>query len=1213
MKEIDLHSLASANGQDLVEFIAHNSKVIGEVTAHIANLETLKGTSQAHALGYQEYLPEEVCINDMSTMLSKKGYQISLESLASVLLVAASAAVVAGIGIIAYKLMKASMNKEPKAVQMLEKQKQVHAMYLNILKIHFTGLKPETQEVLKTQFLSDCVKEATQGFSDADILNKTFDFYMRSEMLSSHATLWQTTVYHRGEAGVFVYAASAYVAAVKQSLEAFRRDFLDIIARAPDITDFQMVALLDDLKWEDAGALGGSIAALQEWAKANNLTVASDPYQTLGMASDTLVAEASVNDVLAYDPSKMPALTSAGAYGKFYDLLKSLKETSTYISGAKGNFVAGEKRSQQIVDRYKEQVDRAVKMTDSIGLIEKLVRMESESAIKQMSYTQKASHKLLDGVMKATDRLTDQGEVKEIKDAIKSVIKETARMMSMKMESIEDRPFLGEMMALEGHSPLLEFMKVLGIALLIGFAVSAMSALIMSMLGIASFKAAWSGGLTYMDKNGKKITMGEGAKAIADKAKEKELGKFAVEMLSKNGRMPFGLGRMSIQNGYGAVERGIKQALTSFSGQLHFSGTPEQMSAGLISASEAGIKAVRSAAGTIETQLKFMGLTVPKVEVNDEGAIAAVRTAKDAFFSEWFDGKNASYDKIANGINNSYWGLCDKDAPDQVEAYAEKLTADVKVFGSKVKTVSKENMEACSSEAREKHSEFIQSLAYLNALGGVFNVMIREGMRQQITAMACVRASIKMMGESNDGVVEFEEDATGAVHYDDPIDHIWDQLEGTMEMEALDQYEMVTENWQNAAKTGLIILGVMALMGVGALIIKNMVSTKRSPEAGKDSFDKIAKGQAMAGSLDEFADHLLKAAAELRERANDPASVVSTQTKSTSTADIGREINPTSQSNDASTKAPESAATAAHVDAKDLVRDIEEMVLDLKNRTYKTRLQEYLEDTESPKFLWGATMQGPKVSFGNLQEMRDELFGDIAALCKEAVEEVLIPILDVATAVDPNAAAEKIYDKVVSSIEKITKNEHGQGISHNSTLVGLEAQMEEGRAVPSKPEQARILGGFSMTSFQNADVSYRKEYKSFHMHLQELGDILDLADVAKDNHAKQKLDALRGQRNKASSLLLRVDEFRPYFTQLARALKLLQDFGTEALNATEQALRLHRRTQKEFAEHVKKAGNLVAQAKLIYRDIEKADKLVWLHDMEKSVKELQTLCDNAGL
>lgn len=1213
MKQYDLPALANATGKDLIEFIGENQKVIGEVTGHIANLERLKGTSQSHALGYREYLPDEVAIEDMSAHLSKKGYQISLESLATVLLVAASAAVVAGIGIIAYKLMRASMSKEPKSVKMLDKQKVVQQMAVQMFNIQFTGCKPETQARLKERFLHDTIREISQGYSDADILNKTFNLYVASELVTAGTPYYSAIALRKGDSAVFVYAANTYLAGVKESLEAFRREFLDVIAKAPDITDPQMVNLIKDLKWDKfEGSAAAGVGGMMAWARLNGVPASNTLEDTLALARDTLGAPINATQAREFNNEASPVMVAERPYSDIWKLLSELKATSKYIEGAKNNFVSGEKRSQQVVDMFREQAARAVQIVDSIGVVEALARLESDSIVKMLKANSNASKSMLNAIQDVIDKLDDKEEAKELQDTLKEITKLSAKALSMKVENLaEDRMHLGEIMALEGRSPVLDFLKVIGIALLIGLAVHAFGALLMSMMGLASFSAGFKGGLNYMDKYGKQITTAEAAKLVATRAKERELSQFGVDVLSKGTKPPFNLSGMTPLLAFEEMRGGIQRALSSFSSDLRFTNDAERDSELMIKASSRSVVTLNKTSASIIGRLKEMGVGVSLEDPTKEEAVNNLRAAQDTFRDKWFTGgSNVDYGKLERGIESAYWATVNKDTPDKITGYGEQIIKDLQNFGQHFRNVSKEKLASLSDEAREAHRGFMQSMAYCAAVAGVMEVLMKEAIGDHFRAISCVREVLKMRGESMDDIDDGLDDTEQLVDFQDPIDDMWPAVEGTSEFNAEDQGDMALESWGRFARTGAMVVGALILMGIGGMIIKNMMTNKSPPKASKDTFDKVGKGQAACSKVADMADGMQKSMNQLADDVEAAAKLNAWKAQSASTREtIGREDKGTSRTPEAAKPNPESpvAQKAAEVQVirVDMARELKEM----QSTSYMGMLIAELIRRNSGTAAWGLTLRGFDESYKQAHGLLNGIFKDMIPMMEESIDDVMRQAIKMVQAPDPVAYAESNYDKLVSDIARLSGRkglEDSEEALHDITQV-----VAESGKLPDENERQRMARMFDPKSIQVAERDYNAEHSRCANLLGDVTKLVEKAETGIGPNLKAKIDALRGQNNKASSLLLRIDEFRPIFTANARVLRASLQFGYDILDGCNRSLVIHREVQRQIAERAKKVVGM-ARAMGGHADLKDGARDAFDKTMKEAEELLRDLKD-AGL
>lgn len=864
MREIDLPSLANASGTDLVEFLNQNSVVIGEVTQHIANLERLKGTSQSHALGYQEYLPEDVCIDDMSHHLSKKGYDMSLESLATVLLVAASAAIVAGIGIIAYRLIKASMAKEPRSIEVLEKQKQVQQMVHAMAKTSLTQLTPGTQEKLKQRFLQDAVKEVIAGMSDADLLNNTYAVYLRSEFVTAGAMRAVVQAHRLGEQAVFVNQAMNHVSRIQETIEAFRREFVDVVVKAVDITDPQMDVLVRDLKWNKFTPQDN--AGIVEWLKANNLPIMGQVGSSLVSGLTLLQHPADIAAIKGYDPLAPGIDADPAAYKKFYGVLHSLKGTADYLKASKSDLVNDVKRSQHVKMLFKDQVDLALSLTENLGVIEQLVRLESDSAGRTLQYAQNAAKKQLNAIMEVVDAMEDKAEAQVIRDMIKAVSKDAGAGIKMRMEGLEaaNPQNLYEVMSVEGNNQVVEFLKVIGMIVLFGFVINVVVTLVMSMLGVASMKAQWAGGLSYMSKNGKYLSGDEVAEQLNDKARTYSLSRQGMAILCKTqDYSPVDLTANSMINLLKMASNAISQTMSAFESSVVTEGTVDQISQGMVAACEKSVRNLDRSMDGMMTALERWGVATRGADPTQHTSWDKLQNQANQFETKWFFPVGNNMVKLTSGNMRTTWPNTDTDLPDKIDKVGSELTKEMHKLSMKTKGIDKNALDGMSREAREAHHKFEQTLRFYSAAAAIYTRLIGKCMKEQVKAYGVVQMVLKTKDVGKFGmesIADAHVDESGFEVAQEVHDPFWDaigQVDFVDEMDPGEQVAMVTEKWGDVVKTGLMVAGVILLFGVGFAILKRLADGKRSENsATKIDFTKVYDGAKANAALDEALERM---------------------------------------------------------------------------------------------------------------------------------------------------------------------------------------------------------------------------------------------------------------------------------------------------------------------------------------------------------------------
>lgn len=1203
MKEYDLASLAQASDKDLVEFLGQNEKVIGEVTAHIANLERLKGTSQAHALGYQEYLPDEITMQDFDTHLSKKGYQMSTEALHTILLVAASAAVIAGIGIIAYKLIKASMAKEPKSADFLKKQKEVRQFAMHLVKINWSEAKPETVKVLKERFLADCVSEVTANMSEADLLNDTFNAYVRSEFRTQGVPYMTLAAAMRGPASVFSSAATIYLTNVKESLEAFRREFLDVISGAPDITDHQMINLVNGLKWNqiDNGNAAG-VQALMSWINAMGIPSSNKLEEALRNANDILAAPASLDQIMAYDQSHQDELIGEGTVPKAIALLQSLKATGKYIEGAKGNFTAGEKRSQQVVDLFKQQIERAQLLADTIPLISPLVTLESDNVVRRSKAIANAGKRLLNAIDDVAAKLEDKEEAKRIHEALDEVAKVYKSTLKMKTESLDDnfpaRVSFGSMMDLQAKSPWMELLKSLAVVALIGLAAYALQAVVLSMLGLQSMAASFAGGIVYFNKSGKRITPGEAADAIAKSAQEKRVGKYGATMVTGQHNLPFILNRNHLDSGFKTVAEGVYKSLTEFASELPRSGvTSEDM----IKACEAGSKHIKRTASILEGRLKDMKVKIPGGDPSVKATTHNLRDAMDAFNEEWFNAEKADYGIIRKGIDTSWFGVMDAQMADHVEKNAKDLTDGITRFAKSIPNATKEELQKLSPEAQEAHASFMQSQAYLATLGFVITEITKKAIADGGKGMQCVKDNLKMRGESmddfegsddfgGDGVVQYQEDLDPLIDVADAMDDLYvdEQSDAVMAMEKMSV----------RTKRLLMTAGIVIALGAGAYLLLSMSQNRRSPssfatdklfkqiqkdlEAGLASEEFAAQ---MKASGEEFADALqrdfdqARKAAEQQQRANaqprekevngqrvdagaaQPASV---------NPRIGETGSPVSGRNYASTESPESRGNnLSLLSMQEIAKLVDDMIADIGRFEYREPLRLELIKRTPPLCALNMSVGAPAEADGIVEKDRVHRLEKMTALMQKIMDNIVDPVFDAIKTHRHEEASEKAIDEVVKWIVDISREIEQEGFNNDAVIDDINATIEASSRPCTEDEVNEAIKRFDKGLVRSAEYKYMGETKSYNSMISDLDAMINENSNFLNKDMADRFNELKGNRDWTSKLIRRVEEFKPMFNAVARQMKAQVAFSEMIFGATEFTLRIHRHVQRDLIRQIR--------------------------------------------
>lgn len=1202
MKEYDLASLAQASDKDLVEFLGQNEKVIGEVTAHIANLERLKGTSQAHALGYQEYLPDEITMQDFDTHLSKKGYQMSTEALHTILLVAASAAVIAGIGIIAYKLIKASMAKEPKSTDFLKKQKEVQQFAMHLVKVQWSGAAGPTRDALKTQFLADCVNEVTVNMSEADLLNDTFNAYVRSEFKTSGVSYMALAAGMRGPSSVFASAALIYLANVKESVEAFRREFLDVIAGAPDITDHQMVNLINGLKWNqiDNGNVAG-VQALMGWVNAMGIPSSNRLEEALRNGTDLLSATASLDQINAYDQSIQDEVVGDDTVRKLFAMLQSLKATGKYIEGAKGNFVTGEKRSQQVVDMYKQQIERATILVDTIPLVEKLAHLEANNVVLRSKCIANAGKRLLNAIEDVAEKLEDKEEAKEIRKALDEVARASKQLLKMKTESLVELPApvsYGTMMDLQAKSVWMELLKSVAVAAMIGLAVFAIQALVLSMLGLQSMAASFAGGIVYFNKNGKRITPGEAADAIAKSVEEKRTGKYGATLVTGQRNLPFILNRNHLDSGFKDVSVGVEKSLNEFASELPRGS--EITSEAMTAAASAGMKHLKRTISILEGRLKDMKVKVPGGDPSVKATTHNLRDAMDAYVDEWFNPEKADYQIVRKGVDTSWFGVMDPKMTEHVDANAKLLTDGIVRFAKSIPNASKEELAKMSQEAQEAHANFNQAQAYLSTLGFVITEITKKAIADGGKGMQAVRDSLKMHGESVDGL-EGSDDFGGddIVQYQEDIDPLIDIADAMGDLYVDEQADAVMAMEKMSVKTKRLLMtaGIVIALGAGAYLLLSMSQNRRSPSsfATKRMFDQIAKdleaslaseelaarvqsqSEELADALQKDFDRMRKQSETLRKQQAQPTEKeVNGQRVDAGAARpasvrprIGETGSPVGGSNSASAANPESGTIDfSGMSMLEISKLVDELIANITKFEYREPLRQAMLE-RSPTFIQAVMAVGSPFEQNQMVEL--DMFhglGECMKFMKSIMDEVVDPVFDILKSPDHENLATAKYETIVAAIEKLQAEATRERYDSDEKLRNVEYNVERMNAPTTPKEIDHYIGRFDKGLVRSCERKYMAGTKEYNNMTSDLNAMVGENSAFLNEDMGNRFNELKGNRDMTSKLIRRVEEFKPTFNAVARFAKASVSYAEVLFGACEFTLRIHRSVQRELVKSI---------------------------------------------
>lgn len=1206
--QIRLADLANASGKDLAEFITQNGKVITEVTQHISNLEQLGGTSKAHALGYQAYLADDFNIQDLSDHLSKKGYQMSLESLASVLLVAGSVAIVAGIGYIAYKMIKMSMSKAPKSSEVLARKKEVEKFIGLFGRVDLSDQTEEFKKLFRERAQSDSLPAAVVDIDSDKFMTHAFDAYVRTSMIQKELPLYSIESIGKEQGSQLIYAADIYLGGVREAMEAFKNNFLSVIGKNAEMPPAELAALIDSIDWAKfESQSGGGTAKIEQWAKLFNVVVnkRGDLPALLESANKTLFVKASPAQISAVDwqESVLMAYPDPGDYDRFYDKIAYLKKLGEGIRSTSDHYLKSVKLPKQVADKFNVHVEHAMEMLRTVEMLEKCVRHESDSLAKLILSFVAAGKNLYKAVIACAKQLKDDKEVVALVADVNEAAKAGSAMFKMTTESLVDttRHSIHDIMVLEGRGQWMELFKAIGLAVILGAAIGLLYSAVMSMLGLASMSSAWKGGISFINKQGKRITKDEASAALVKSLKDRGVGQYGHDFLTHGGKPPFWISKAFVSVNFSTVSSGIKEALSNFGATINLRGDKEQVSMSLLEASKKGRTSISGTTDKILQQMEEMGLRVKDLSPTDREALSTLRERYNEYHEKWFNNETVNDSKLkSSGFSTMFFSSLDDKAPEEIDKYGEAITADIQSFGRRVRTADKETLKLLSPEAREEHEKFMAEIGFVSACAGVMTKISQSAMRDLLSAMAGYRDTFKMIGEGlNEGEGEEEVDE---LEYDDQVTDSLDTAAGLSEAD-LDQatrVEVIQEGWGNAAKTGLIIIGALAVLGAGAMILKSM-SKRESPQKAKpEHFFKVTAGARASTAFDKIDHDIQKMQNELDDALKN---IVKRPPVATRFDDR----------NSAAAVLPEASVDKSEEELVNVSAIYKEIESSIRARPYVKRLEEQLVTRKAGRVLWGAVMKGPKEAFKMTDNIVSEgVAKEIAGLLRGAVEDIIIPLISLSNSNEPNSEAERIYDDIVSAIEKFSQSKLAlEAVERTEACVAFR---EGSVAYPDAEEQKGIIEMFNPEGMKNADVNYHPMYKTCVVVLDDIHEIVELAEHRSKNDFTAKLELLRGNRNKASSLLRRVDEFKPTFTAVARFAREMHTSADVIVRSVLEALQVHRQVQKDYAVMVKELGLAAARAKIALDDTyeEGSRQAAITDDFLKKVEETSKLFREAG-
>jgi hypothetical protein len=1214
---INIDSLANASGADLAKFLAQNNQVLAEVTQHAIDVNMLGGTSQAHALGFQEYLPADFSLESLSTHLSKKGYTMVQESLAAVLLVAGAAAIVAGVGILAYKLIRMSMGKEPKASEALKHAEAAKKLAAIMTNLDMSRLPPEFQKLFTEYVQAETVAELRKGWPDSDTNTRALDAFIRTRLQQSSASVYAVRILTQSDAQFLMNSAGKLIDAMADGLAQLDSRFLRVVIDNPKMSGLEASKLAESISASmGTSNFDNAQNSIIGWAAHYGVQTGNSELQDALLAfeqamftpaSADLINTVDLTKSMTFSPPAKPVVE------KLYAKIKDLKKLGDHLKRSGDNFKQISKdASNDLTTQVKAVIDQAMAAVELSELVTRLVDKEVGAIHQTIGAVVNGGKDMHAGIIAVIGKMEDKEEAARVKRELSALLA-SGKVPTMRTEALEDnRLSLNQVMVLEGRSGILDFLKQLGIVLMIGMAVGVLYSAIMAMFGVASFSAAWAGGINYILANGKRVTTKEASDALAATLKNNSVGQYGVNSITRgsNNNLPFVVDTRMIDSGFTVVSDGIKKAIAAFSAG-DFTGNPEHVNAAVIRASNNGNHVLDNAINTLKGKLIDLGLPISRSSGSDD-PIAELRAKEHEFSNRWFNGSNCDYSKFNNNFTTSWIERFDPKAPEKIENYAEHIVTDMKRFASTTSGVNKETFKELSDEALDAHHDFTLKMAYLAALSGVYTKITKAAVKDVLGAIGALKStfrhgsSYKMVGESRDTDFD-EDDGMDALDYDDThIDGIMDQSEVMADLNVDEQATLVMESWGKHVQTGLMVLGALALVGVGALILKSITSGKSKPHAEKEHFKATAAGIATGNALDQLADKLVESTNNLKAAVQDESSIVATQAQAKGTQEfIGRDDG---ASNTADKPNPEGRAGNDHAD---IISDIDELgalVEKWANLNYVGRLKLIGQSTVVSYGAVGALTAGMNPEFKDFQQKGLEEVVKFFTFCED---KIFGPVNEALASHFPQDRLADIHDDVVAAI--------ADAIGLGAVPSGLTDAMAEEIATVTKPadeaDWAELERDINPNGYGSGADDYMKLVNGIQKGIAETTEFVNKAEGSHGDLVTRAAAEVKGSRTKGSSLLLRIDEFRPTFTEATRFFRTSIRMMEALCTCVEESIRLHRRAQRQDAAGIQEQGEKLGRikGKLRANSNDKSKSGDILDKLEEMQKELEASLKKSGL
>lgn len=171
-----------------LEQLAANSKQRSEgVKRDLMMVESIGGVSQAHAVKHLDKLPKGTGLLDFDNTPTKRNYGMYCESMATTVLVLASVAIVAGLGILAWRMLNMAGIKGD-ARKAVSNMKEVQAAVLALSSFHMKYVDDGFQKLFMRHYAQYMSPDMVRGTNPTEVYQQALSYGLMGHFKSKQAT-----------------------------------------------------------------------------------------------------------------------------------------------------------------------------------------------------------------------------------------------------------------------------------------------------------------------------------------------------------------------------------------------------------------------------------------------------------------------------------------------------------------------------------------------------------------------------------------------------------------------------------------------------------------------------------------------------------------------------------------------------------------------------------------------------------------------------------------------------------------------------------------------------------------------------------------------------------------------------------------------------------------------------------------------------------------